>query len=154
RVTAEGSVYTITPRHIMPYPEAAVPEGITRPFSLTVKLADDAGPGVYEGHGRVASEKGGRLGFAPQLIVRKGKPDPGDVPVGPWSYPIDLPWYENESADWNRMMAVKSLKKLREYGFTTVSGLPVVTLKGFKDRVPQFDFSVGDAQMKLLKENG
>ncbi len=56
--------------------------------------------------------------------------------------------------DWNRDLAVKSLRRLREYGFTTVSGLPVVAYQGFKDGVPQFDFAQADAQMKLLKDNG
>jgi hypothetical protein len=154
RVTAEGSVYTITPRHIMPYAEAPVPDGVTRTFSLLVKVPENAAPGMYEGRVRLSPEKGDRLELPLHFTVRKGTLDAVDVPAGPWSYTIDLPWYDDEAAEWNRMMAVKSLKKLREYGFTTVSGLPVVTLKGFKDKVPQFDFSVGDAQMKLLKENG
>jgi hypothetical protein len=86
--------------------------------------------------------------------VRKGTLDPVDIPVGPWSHTIDLPWFEEEAADWNRNMAIKSLKKLKEYGFTTASGLPVVTLNGFKDGVPQLDFKQADAQMKLFRENG
>ena len=55
---------------------------------------------------------------------------------------------------WNADMAMKSLKKLREYGFTTATGLPIVTYHGFKDGKPQLDFSVGDAQMKRFKEAG
>ena len=57
--------------------------------------------------------------------MRKGTLDAVDIPAGPWGHTIDLPWYEDETAEWNRDMAVKSLKKLREYGFTTASGLPV-----------------------------
>ena len=43
---------------------------------------------------------------------------------------------------------------MREYGFTTCSGLPVVTYRGFKDGAPGLDFSVGDEQMKQLREAG
>jgi hypothetical protein len=103
---------------------------------------------------RLAAERGGSLELPLKLTVRKGTLDAVDIPVGPWSHTIDLPWFEDEAAEWNRRMTVKSLRKLREYGFTTVSGLPIVTLRGFKDGRPQLDFSRGDAQMKLLKENG
>ena len=48
--------------------------------------------------------------------VRKGTLDPVDIPAGPWGHTIDLPWYEEEAREWNREMAVASLKKIREYG--------------------------------------
>jgi hypothetical protein len=51
-------------------------------------------------------------------------------------------------------MAVKSLEKLRAYGFTTATGLPVVALRGFKGGVPQLDFTHGDAQMKRFRDLG
>jgi len=43
---------------------------------------------------------------------------------------------------------------MREYGFTSCSGLPVVTYRGFKDGAPVLDFSVGDEQMKRLQDCG
>src|SRR5581483_2974425 len=55
---------------------------------------------------------------------------------------------------WNRAMTDRCLAKLREYGFTTASGLPVVSYHGFKNGVPQFDFSRADAQMKLFRAHG
>ena len=113
-----------------------------------------AAAGVYRGEVRIAAEHGGELAMPLAFTVRKGTLDPVDIPAGPWGHTIDLPWYEDEAAAWNRAVAVKSLQKLREYGFTSVSGLPVVTFHGFKDGKPQFDFKQGDAQMKLLKENG
>ena len=125
----------------MPRPSAAVPEGVTRTFWLTVKVPADAAAGVYRGTVRLAAERGGTLTLPLQFTVRKGTLDPVDIPAGPFGHTIDLPWYEDEAADWNRDMAVKSLKKLREYGFTTASGLPVLTYHGFKDGVPQIDFS-------------
>ena len=125
RVTAEGSVYTIAPRLVIPQASAAVPEGVTRTFWLTVKTPADAPAGVYRGEVRLASEHGGSLTLPLQFTVRKGTLDPVDVPAGPFSHTIDLPWFEDEAAAWNADMAMKSLKKLREYGFTTASGLPV-----------------------------
>ena len=41
RVTAEGSVYTIAPRLIIPRRSASVPEGVTRTFWLTVRTPAD-----------------------------------------------------------------------------------------------------------------
>jgi hypothetical protein len=154
RVTAEGSVYTIAPRLIMPRAEVALPQGVTRTFWLTVQVPVDASAGVYRGTVHLKPEQGGSLDLPLEFTVRKGTLDPCDIPVGPWSHTIELPWYEDEAAAWNRELAVKSLRKLREYGFTTASGLPIVSYLGFKDGKPQFDFSRADAQMKLFRENG
>jgi hypothetical protein len=154
RVTQEGSVYAIAPRLILPQSSAAAPEGIARTFWLTVKVPSNAAAGLYRGEVRLAAEKGGSLSLPLRFTVRKGTLDPMDIPVGPWGHTINLPWYEEEAAAWNRDMAAKSLRKLREYGFTTASGLPELTYNGFKDGVPQIDFTRGDAQMKLFKENG
>ncbi len=154
RVTAEGSVYTIAPRLILPRATAAVPAGVTRTFWLTVKVPADARAGVYHGTVRLRSEKGGEVSLPLRFTVHKGTLDAVDVPVGPWGHTIDLPWYGDEAAQWNRSLAVKSLRKLREYGFTTATGLPEVTYLGFKDGQPRFDFTKADAQMKLFKENG
>jgi hypothetical protein len=154
RVTMEGSVYTIAPRSIMPRAAAPVPEGVTRTFWLTVKVPAEAAAGEYRGTVRLAAEKGGSVAMPVRLTVRKGTLDAVDVPAGPWGHTIDLPWYDDEAATSNRAMTVRSLRKLREYGFTSVSGLPVVTYRGFKDGVPQLDFTRGDAQMKLLREQG
>jgi hypothetical protein len=154
RVTAEGSVYTIAPRLIIPQASAAGPEGVARTFWLTVKTPGDAPAGVYSGEVRIASERGGSLTLPLKFTVHKGTLDPVDVPAGSFSHTIDLPWFEDEAAAWNADMAMKSLKKLREYGFTTASGLPVVAYTGFKDGKPQLDFSVADAQMKRFREAG
>jgi hypothetical protein len=147
-------VYTIAPRLVIPRGSAAAPEGVARTFWLTVKTPADAPAGVYRGEVRLTAEKGGAIALALMFTVRKGTLDPVDVPAGPFSHTIDLPWFEEETGEWNRGMAMKSLKKLREYGFTTASGLPVLTYQGFKDGAPQIDFSAGDAQMKQFREAG
>jgi hypothetical protein len=154
RVTMEGSVYTIAPRLLMPRPSVAMPKDITRRFWLTVKVPPDAAPGLYRGTVKVSAEKGGALEVPLELQVRKGTLDAVDIPAGPWGYTIDLPWMDGEAAAWNRDMAAKSLQKMREYGFTTCSGLPVVTYRGFKNGAPDFDFVTADAQMQLLREHG
>src|SRR5262249_48941901 len=145
---------TIAPRLIVPRGAAPTPEEVTRTFWLTVKVPADAAAGDYRGTVRLAAERGGTLSLPLRFIVRKGTLDPVDVPVGPWGHTIDLPWYEDEAGAWNRDMAVKSLRKMREYGFTTASGLPVVTFRGFKEGAPQLDFSQGDAQMRRFQECG
>lgn len=154
RVTGEGSVYRISPRSIISRATAPMPEGITRTFWLTVHVPPDAAAGVYRGQVRLRSEHGGGCTVPLELTVRKGTLDAVDVPVGPFGHTIDLPWYEEEAAEWDHDMAVKSLRKLREYGFTTVTGLPIVTYKGSQNGTPQFDFTTADAQMKRLRDNG
>lgn len=154
RVTGDGAVYTIAPRLLMAGATAPVPDGATRTFWLTLKVPADVKAGAYQGTVRIEAEKGGRLELPLRVVIRKGTLDAVDLPVGPFSHTIDLPWYDDEAAAWNHDLEAKSLRKLREYGFTTVTGLPVVTFKGFKNGAAQFDFSHGDAQMKLLKEIG
>jgi hypothetical protein len=154
RVTMEGSVYTIAPRYVIPKASAGCPEGLARTFWLTVKVPEDAAPGVYKGELRLSAERGGTRSLPVRLTVRKGTLDEVDIPAGPWGHAIDLPWYENEAGGWNRDMAAKSLKKLREYGFTTASGLPELAYHGFKAGVPQIDFSKADYQMRLFKASG
>jgi hypothetical protein len=124
RVTAEGSVYTITPRLIMPRGSAVVPAGLTRTFWLTVKVPAETPAGRYVGSVRLAAERGGSLELPLKFTVLKGTLDAVDIPVGPWSHTIDLPWYEDEAAAWNRAMAQKSLRKpiARSTGSTPTTG--------------------------------
>lgn len=154
RVTAEGSVYTISPRWIVPRASAAVPDGLTRTIWLTVKTPSDARAGEYRGAVRIAAEHGGEISLPLRLTVQKGSLDPVDLPAGPFSHTIDLPWYDDEAAAYNREMASRSLARLREYGFTTASGLPVVRYLGFKNGKPQLDFTRADDQMRLFREHG
>jgi hypothetical protein len=154
RVTAEGSVYTITPRLVIPRSAASVPRGVTRTFWLTVRVPADAAAGTYQGSVEVKAERGGSCALPVSFTVHRGTLDPVDIPVGPFGHTIAVPWYEDDAAAWNHALTVKSLRKLREAGFTTASGLPVVTYLGFKDGVPHFDFGTADAQMRLFRENG
>ncbi len=154
RVTMEGSVYTISPRLLMPRNSVLMPKDIARTFWLTIKVPPDAKAGVYRGTIEIAAEHGATLEMPFELAVRKGTLDPVDIPAGPWGYTINLPWEGAEASAWNQQMAAKSLQKMREYGFTSCSGLPVVSYRGFKDGAPVLDFSVGDAQMQLLRAHG
>ena len=78
----------------------------------------------------IASTKGGRATLPLELEVHPGTLDELDVPVGPWGHTIKLPWYDGSATqEWRDGMALKSLKKLREYGLTSCSGLPRVSLR-------------------------
>src|SRR5262249_42598932 len=81
RVTADGSVYTIAPRYVMPRASAAVPKGVTRTFWLTVKVPEDAPAGDYRGEVRLTPEQGGALSLPLRFTVRKGTLDPVDIPA-------------------------------------------------------------------------
>lgn len=154
RVTAEGSVYTIQPRLIVPRSSAPVSAGVTRTFWLTVRLPEAAVAGLYTGTVELTAERGGKLTLPLRFRVLQGRLDAVDMPVGPWGHTINLPWYDEEVAAWNRAMANKSLRKLREYGFTTATGLPVVRYLGFRDGKPRFDFTQADEQMRRFQANG
>jgi len=156
RVTMEGSVYTIQPRLIMPTATVEVRRGVTRRWWLTVRPPEDAKPGVYRGKIHVAPEKGAAADVALEYRVYAGTLDAVDIPAGPWGHQIGLPWYADDPATrvWHETMARRSLQKLRQYGFTTFTGLPQVTYRGFKEGKPVLDFSVGDRQMEMARQCG
>jgi hypothetical protein len=156
RVTMEGSVYAIAPRLIMPSNTVAMPKDVTRQFWLTVKTPADAKPGVYRGLITISPQHGGKRQVPVEFRVRKGTLDAVDVPAGPWGYHIGIPWHGDDpaAAAFNRQMSLASLRKMREYGFTTFSGVPTIAYRGFKDGKPVLDFTAADEQMKTAKEFG
>jgi hypothetical protein len=156
RVSGDGAVYTIEPRLIIPRDTVEVTKGVTRRFWLTVHAPEDARPGIYRGMIRIAPEHGQQAEVPVEYRVYPGTLDPADVPVGPWSHEILIPWDGNDppARAWNEAMTERSLRKLRDYGFTTFSGMPLVRYLGFKEGKPQFDFSVGDRQMQLARRCG
>jgi len=119
-----------------------------------VKTPAGAASGLYRATVRIAPERGRAVDAPLELTVRRGTLDAVDLPAGPWGHTINPPWRGQEAAAWNDTMAVTSLRKIREYGFTSCSGLPVVTYRGLKDGAPVLDSTVGDAQMKRLRDNG
>jgi len=156
RVTAEGTVYTITPRLIVPGGVVNMPQGLTRRFWLTVRTPTDAGPGVYKGTITIRADKGETRSVPLEFRVRAGRLDPVDIPAGPFGYAIGVPWFGEDpgAARYNQQMANKSLRKMRDYGFTTCSGLPSIAYRGFNRGKPVLDFKAADAQMRLLTELG
>ncbi|MCX7045932.1 MAG: hypothetical protein NTX50_10670 [Candidatus Sumerlaeota bacterium] len=155
RVTMEGSVYTIAPRLIMPSNVVDSPRNLARRFWLTVKTPPDAKPDVYKGAISIKPEKGLVAQIPIEFRVRAGTLDPVDVPAGPWGYTIGIPWLSDPAAAvFNNEMSVKSLRKMREYGFTTFSGAPSITYKGFKNDKPELDYGASDATMQLAKDLG
>jgi hypothetical protein len=156
RVTASGSVYTINPRLLMPGGTVEMPKDMTRRFWLTVKTPADARPGVYQGRIAIQTAQGGAAEVPLEFRVHNGTLDPVDVPAGPWGYTIHVPWYGDDPkmADDNRQMYQRCMRKMREYGCTTCSGIPKIAYQGFKDGQPVLDFTVADEQMRLAKELG
>ncbi len=156
RVSMEGSVYTISPRLIMPTNAVEMPKDITRRFWITLKTPADARPGRYVGQLSITATKGGPYFVPVEVSVRKGALDPIDIPAGPWGHSIGTPWYEDDpsSAAFNRQLTLAGLRKMRDYGFTTFSGVPLVHYNGFREGQPLLDFSTADEQMKLARDFG
>ena len=102
RVTAEGTVYTISPRLMMPGAVVEIPRGLTRRFWMTVRTPADAKPGVYQGVMTIRSERGKTATIPLEFRVRSGTLDPVDIPAGPFGYTIGIPWYGNDP--WPRVI--------------------------------------------------
>jgi hypothetical protein len=156
RVTGDGTVYTIKPRFVMPTNVVEIPKDVTRRFWLTVKTPANAKPGAYRGSVAIRAEKGGTAEIPVEFRVRAGALDPVDIPAGPFSYTINIPWSTDDpkTVEYNRQTTLNSLRKMREYGFTTCSGFPHISYRGFKNRKPALDFTAADAEMKLAKDLG
>ncbi len=159
RITAttyHGTIYSLKPRYIMPRNHLAMPAGVTRRFFLTVSVPPTAKPGLYTGQVTIAPANGEAVKYPVELKVHNGVLAETDLPVGPFGCSIDLPWLGSDPAtgQWQDKMMQKSMEKLRACGFTTVTGLPVVTYKGFVDGKPVLNFSVADKNMKLARQAG
>jgi len=156
RVNLEGSVYTIQPRSIMAGGVAKVPKGLTRRFWLTIRTPTDARPGLYKGTVMIRPEVGVAADVPLEFRVRSGTLDPVDIPVGPFGFRITVPWYGDDpgASRFNALLAEKSLRKMREYGFTAFSGLPSIPYKGFKNGKPVLDFRTADPRMRFVKDLG
>jgi hypothetical protein len=156
RVTGDGTVYTILPRLIMPGGTVNMPGRLARRIWLTVRTPAGARPGVYQGTISVRPEKAPAASLPVEFRVRAGRLDPVDVPAGPFGYTIAIPWPGDDpaAAEYNRDMVQKSLRKMRDYGFTTCSAIPSIAFQGFKHGKPVIDFEAADAQMKLASELG
>ena len=65
-----------------------------------------------------------------------------DIPAGPFGYTIGIPWFGDDpgAARYNQQMVKKSLRKMRDYGFTACSGLPSIAYQGFNQGKPVLDF--------------
>ena len=142
RVTGDGTVYTSNPRYVMPTNTVDMPKDTVRRFWITAKVPADAKSGVYKGKLTIKAEKGAASEMPVELRVRAGSLDAVDIPAGPWGYQV--PFVDD----------MKSLKKIREYGFTMFSSGPVVGYHGFKDGKPVFDFTAADKLMATAKELG
>jgi hypothetical protein len=156
RVSMDGAVYRIDPRLIIPRNAIAAPKAVARRFWLTVHPPEGTAPGTYRGEFTITPEHGETARVPVSYRVYPGTLDAVDVPAGPFSHEINLPWDGNDPAAqaWNNAMAEKSLRKLRDYGFTTFSGMPIVRYLGFKNGKPVLDFNTGDRQMRLARQCG
>lgn len=156
RVTAEGSIYTIEPRVIMPGNSISLLKNNAQRFWFTIKIPKDVQADLYKGEVTLATKEGHNVSLPVKLRVRKGILDSVDIPVGPFGYTMNVPWFDNdkEALDFNQSLALKSLHTMREFGFTMFSGIPTVYYQGFKDGQPVIDFTKADLEMQLAKDLG
>jgi len=154
RVTMEGSVYTIAPRFVMPRNSAMLQKGTTTTFWLTLALPRTVEPGEYKGTLKLTFADGATDTIDLAVRAFATPLDELDVPAGPWGSSIGLPWYSEDLGDYDQAMFRKCLRKLREYGCTTFSGIPTLRLRGWPDGRPDIDFARADWEMAEAKAAG
>jgi hypothetical protein len=156
RKAMDGRVYSIEPRLVIPSPTAPMQKNTSRRFWITLHVPKDAKPGDYKGSLTISASNSKSVTVPIEFHVYRGTLDPSDIPVGPWGHSINLPWLASDARtdQWNSDMAKKSLLKLRENGFTTFTGMPVLTYRGFVNGEPDIDFTTGDEQMRMAKSAG
>jgi hypothetical protein len=154
RVTMEGTVYTISPRFVMPRATAPIRRGVTTTFWLTLHAPKPVAAGTYSGKVKLsfADGKAATLDLSARLFATPL--DELDVPAGPWGCSIGMPWYGEDLGDYDQVMFRKCLRKMREYGCTTFSGIPQIAIRGWKDGRPDIDFTKADWQMDEARAAG
>ena len=156
RVTSDGAVYTIAPRLVIPKRSVVLPKGVARSFWLTIHTPAGAGPGLYTGTVTLTPQQGLPATLPLRLKVRKGVLDAVDIPAGPFGGQIRSRWIaaDPETSAFTNGMTLKSLRALRQRGFTMFTGVPSVSYKGFQNGKPVLDFEQADAEMKQAKGLG
>ena len=156
RTAYEGTMYTMAPRYIRPENAIAMPKDITRRFWVRGNVPATAAPGVYRGHVTIATEKAGSFDLPIEIQVLHGKLDAVDVPAGPIGHRFGIPWFgdDPQAKAFNAKLADGGLKLIHDSGFTSFTGMPNITYKGFKDGQPVIDFTVADAEMKQARAAG
>ncbi|MCM8784922.1 MAG: DUF6067 family protein [Candidatus Omnitrophica bacterium] len=154
RVTSEGTVYTISPRLILLKDEIDLKKQITTTIWLTLKVPENINGDFYNGKIKLTfinQQKEEDLNL--KVKVFPYKLDEVDIPAGPFGCKIPMPWFKEDIPDYEIEMYEKSLKKLREYGFTVFSGIPKILLE-IKDGKLEIDFKLADKEMELAKKLG
>jgi hypothetical protein len=154
RVTAEGTVYTIAPRLILPRATATLKKGVTTTFWLDLRTPAKVKAGVYKGRVTLAFVGGLRDTVDLEARLFSTPLDGLDVPAGPWGCRIDLPWTAEETVAYNDQMYRKCLARMREYGLTAFSGIPTLRIRGWKDCKPDIDFTQADREMAEARAVG
>jgi hypothetical protein len=155
RVTMSGSVYTITPRYVIPRNHVAMPRGIARRFWLAIHTPA-VPPGTYTGLVTFTPRQGEAASIPLRLTVLNGSLDAVDIPVGPFGFTIETAWFKNDpkAVAFNAEMTERGMRLLRAQGFTMFSGVPSVVYQGFRNGAPVFDFHAADSQMEIARKLG
>lgn len=154
RVTMEGTVYTISPRFVMPRANATLKKGVTTTFWLTLRLPNPVAAGEYTGSLTLTFADGRTDTLNLRVRAFATPLDELDIPAGPWGYSISLPWYSEDLGDYDKVMMEKCLAKMRDYGCTAFSGIPSLRIRGWKGGKPDIDFTAADEQMAVAKADG
>lgn len=154
RVTMEGTVYTISPRLVMPRDTAALRQGVTTTFWLTLHAPARVEAGTYSGSIKLTFADGTADQVALRARLFATPLDELDVPAGPWGCSINMPWYSQDTGDYAQTMYRKCLAKMRQYGCTSFSGIPTLSIKGWHDGRPDIDFTRADREMRQAREAG
>jgi len=136
RVTADGAVYTITPRLILPRNTVNMPQSVARTFWLTVRAPAIASPRRLHRPGDFHAAEG--RAAADSAAVHRPPRERWTPRTYRWVHfggGIGIPWFADDphTLSSGSEMTAKSLRSLRAHGFTMFSGVPHVAYRGFHE---------------------
>jgi hypothetical protein len=155
RVSIDGAVYTIAPRWIVPKSDVDLPKSVARSFWFTVHTPPNAAPGIYKGKVTLTAPGGVEAMLPVQFMVKKGELDPVNIPVGPFGGSITSRWFEDDplTQKFTAELTAKSMRLLRDRGFTMFSGVPTIGFEVLNGR-PTVHLETADRQMQEAKKLG
>lgn len=160
RATGQGK-YLVEPRELLPARPRDLPSAVTRQYWVTVRVPDDAPPGIYRGTVVVAPAGKQATSMPLQLTVLAATLGPPGMATGMYYYApdsTDLRSFRDGSLSPEAAgLLRRQLTDMREHGMTTVAVAPPWYLVQLEDGELVYNeqaWSFFDGFFRLYKEAG
>ena len=144
-------MYRIEPRYLAAASEVDLPADLTRQLWVTVRVPEDAAPGVYEGALIVRPSEAAEFELPIRLRVLPFALEEADFITGFFGIQPDLP-VEGEAYD---KLQREIFAMFLDRGFTSFTGGPPIAFGGLDESgEPILDFEAADAFIAAAREAG